>query len=84
MFLFRVAPGAKAGGRRTRLFCYKARGLAATPGAGPGRRRDSNTRYKDDDVVGGLARIRGISLVSSGDPIIHMWIISGEYVFECV
>jgi len=22
----------------------------------------------------GLARIRGISLVSSGDPVIHMWI----------
>ena len=28
-------------------------------------------------VVGGLARIRGISLVSSGDPIIHMWIMAG-------
>ena len=26
-------------------------------------------------VAGGLARVRGISLVGSGDPIIHMWIM---------
>ena len=33
-------------------------------------------------VVGGLARIRGISLVSSGDPIIHMWITQIRSVRE--
>jgi hypothetical protein len=56
------------------LICYKTRGLAAAPGAGPGRRRDSNTRYKDDDAVEMGDELRWISLASSGDPIIHMWI----------
>ena len=33
--------------------------------------KDRGDRFQ---VVGGLGRIRGISLVSSVDPVIHMWI----------
>ena len=48
-------------------------------GMRPGQKERCNTRALGDmddvfQVVGGLARIQGISLVSSGDPIIHMWI----------
>ena len=62
---------------------YIIRGLADAPSPeGEGRRESAQPQGVDgmDDVfqvVGGLARIRGISLVSSGDPIIHMWIMAG-------
>jgi hypothetical protein len=52
--------------------CYKARGLAAAPGAGPGRRRESNTRRGCGSRMMIGDGLRGISLGSSGDPIIHM------------
>ena len=55
--------------------CYKTRGLAAAPGAGPGRRREWQHKVQGDDVVVVGDRLRGISLGSSGDPIIHMWIM---------
>ena len=52
--------------------CYKARGLAAAPGAGPGRRRESNTRRGCGSRMMIGDGLRGISLGSSGDPITHM------------
>ena len=47
---------------------------------GPGWRRQSNTRGVGEDIVQGYDvemadELRWISLVSSGDPIIHMWVI---------
>ena len=48
---------------------------------GPGWRRQSNTRGVGEDIVQGYDVVmasephHGISLVGSGDPIIHMWII---------
>ena len=58
--------------------CYKSRGLAAVlDPTGPGRLEMGNTRIRKwVDKVSVLINMRyhGISLVSSVDPIIHMWI----------
>ena len=64
--------------------CYKSRGLAATPSpmaqgggdrATQGRRGCRSIYSK---VVGTREPHHGISLVGSGDPIIHMWIRFGS------
>ena len=56
---------------------YIIRGLADAPSPeGEGRRESAQPQGVDgmDDVVEMSDELRWISLVSSGDPIIHMWI----------
>ena len=54
--------------------CYKSRGLAAAPGPAAQGGETRATQGDGYEVVALGERLRGISLGSSGDPIIHMWI----------
>ena len=57
--------------------CYKSRGLAAAPGPAAQGGETRATQGDGYEVVALGERLRGISLGSSGDPIIHMWIMDG-------
>ena len=62
--------------------CYKSRGLAAAPGPAAQGGETRATQGDGYEVVALGERLRGISLGSSGDPIIHMWIMNGcVYVY---
>ena len=58
--------------------CYKSRGLAAAPGPAAQGGETRATQGDGYDVVELGERLRGISLGSSGDTIIHMWIIKDQ------
>ena len=55
--------------------CYKSRGLAAAPGPAAQGGKTRATQGDGYDAVVTREPHHGISLVGSGDPIIHMWIM---------